>query len=493
MHSDISFSRKVLRSSLERGTAPRRRRRLAWIGVLVTLAAAFAGGGGSNPAIASLLVLRPLSALLFAIALASLTGEQIKASANLLALVAATLGLVAAQLVPLPPAIWHGLPGRELIVANDRLVGLAGQWRPLSLDPAATWNTLFSLLLPAAALLFAIQLRAVDLLKTVDLVLVGTLASALLGLLQILGDPEGPLYFYAMTNNGAAVGLFANRNHQALLLAAALPMLAFWAAASGRHGDARPGHGDPGNAARRKHARRWIAIGAAMFLAPLLLVTGSRAGLLLGVMSIISVPLVLSLHRSDRAAASKERTMVRALSFGAFALLGLILASAVLLDRDEALNRLLYSTDPAAELRVAILPVLKEMVERYFPWGTGFGTFEAVYLIHEPDALLGPAYVNHAHNDWIELLITGGLPGAVLIAWMGAAVAIQVTRVARGRDSDSAGGGLAILGCVILAYVALGSLGDYPLRVPIIQCVFALALVWVLGPVSRRAIPVVQD
>jgi len=185
--------------------------------------------------------------------------------------------------------------------------------------------------------------------------------------------------------------------------------------------------------------------------------------------------------------------MVRALSFGAFALLGLILASAVLLDRDEALNRLLYSTDPAAELRVAILPVLKEMVERYFPWGTGFGTFEAVYLIHEPDALLGPAYVNHAHNDWLELLITGGLPGAVLIAWMGAAVAIRLTRLARSRDSDSAGVGLAILGCVILAYVALGSLGDYPLRVPIIQCVFALALVWVLGPVSRRPIPVVQD
>lgn len=460
---------------------------LPWFGILTALVTAFLGGGGSSSAIASLLVLRPVSALLFALALTSLTGQQIKGSAGLLALTAATVVIVAAQLIPLPPALWHNLPGRELIAANDRLVGLADQWRPLSLDPPATRNALFSLLLPIATLLFAIQLSAADLVKTVGLVLVGALSSAVLAQLQILGDPEGPLYFYALTNNGAAVGFFANRNHQALLLAASLPMLAFWASTRSQAGRHAASPADARSAVRRLPAKWWMALGAAAFITPLLLVTGSRAGLLLGILSFVSVPLVLTRNRNEGAKATGARRTVRRLPVvAAFALLGCIVASAVLLGRDEALARLLSRTDPAAELRVAILPVLKTMAELYFPWGTGFGTFEAVYLIHEPDALLGPAYVNHAHNDWFELLITGGLPGALLIAALAALVTIRMAKATRARHAGTADSQIQVLGFTVLAYVALGSLGDYPLRVPIMQCVFALALVWVCGTNAER-------
>ena len=146
------------------------------------------------------------------------------------------------------------------------------------------------------------------------------------------------------------------------------------------------------------------------------------------------------------------------------------------------MTRLVSKTDPAAELRVAILPVLKVMGEHYFPWGTGFGAFERVYLIHEPDALLSPAYVNHAHNDWLELIITGGLPGATLVAALAVAVISRTVITVKNWHHSGTETGLALLGFTFLCYIALGSLADYPLRVPIIQCVFALALVWIFAP-----------
>ncbi len=36
--------------------------------------------------------------------------------------------------------------------------------------------------------------------------------------------------------------------------------------------------------------------------------------------------------------------------------------------------------------------------------------------MHEPDALLRADYANHAHNDWLEVALTGGLPALLILA-----------------------------------------------------------------------------
>src|SRR5687767_5262461 len=41
------------------------------------------------------------------------------------------------QLVPLPPAIWQNLPGRQRAVEVLTLIGRADQYMPISLDPEA--------------------------------------------------------------------------------------------------------------------------------------------------------------------------------------------------------------------------------------------------------------------------------------------------------------------------------------------------------------------
>lgn len=53
---------------------------------------------------------------------------------------------------------------------------------------------------------------------------------------------------------------------------------------------------------------------------------------------------------------------------------------------------------------------------RDFPFvGTGFGTFGAIYPTYR--TLLGEKSVGHAHNDYLELVSSGGLVGFFLVAW----------------------------------------------------------------------------
>src|SRR3546814_8071358 len=54
--------------------------------------------------------------------------------------------------MPLPPAIWSAFPGREIVSGVFDASGLDKSWQPLSIDPFAGWNSLFSMVVPAAAL-----------------------------------------------------------------------------------------------------------------------------------------------------------------------------------------------------------------------------------------------------------------------------------------------------------------------------------------------------
>src|SRR5262249_44275714 len=58
------------------------------------------------------------------------------------------------QLIPIPPSLWSGLPGRGEIAAAYEAAGMTLPWLPISLYPSATWVGLLSLL-PATAIFLA--------------------------------------------------------------------------------------------------------------------------------------------------------------------------------------------------------------------------------------------------------------------------------------------------------------------------------------------------
>ena len=384
------------------------------------------------------------------------------------------------HLVPLPPALWHALPGRELVADIDARVGLAAIWRPISLAPQETRNALFSLFVPLAILLGGAGLERPRLERLLPVVVAIGLVSGLLGLLQLTGPSTGPLYLYRHTNYGAATGLFANRNHQAMFLASLFPMLAALVTARARH----------------EHALRdrYGALAAGFFLIPLLLITGSRAGIVVGVLGLASVPLLLRLDGtpvSARASApGRRRLRSAAIPVAAGVVLVVALAALTIgLSRAEAIDRL-FAVGSEEELRFKVWPVIAAAIHTYMPIGSGVGSFAPVFQIVEPDRILRPTYLNHAHNEVLEVLLTTGLPGATLMLAALIGWTITAWRAVR-APIDEEGVLFARLGVIVIGLLAVGSIGDYPMRTPFLAALVALAALWSgrlgLGSAKRHA------
>lgn len=415
-------------------------------------------GGGSKDDIASLVWLRPFAALMLCGGLVTLTAGQARSHRFLLGLAAVIAGLIVLHLIPLPPAVWQALPGRGLIAEIDGAAGLAGTWRPLTLAPTGTWNALFALLPPAAALVLAVQLSSSELRAMVPVLLFIGAAAVLVALLQIGGPTDGPLYFYQFTNTGSPVGLFANRNHQAAFLVSLLPMLFIYATAS------------DGGPARR--FQLILALFGGLLVVPLVMVTGSRAGMALAVIALLLLPLLN--HGRDRL--PQDRWASRLPVAGALFLIVLV-GLAYALGRAEAIERFTQNPSGADPRSSAWGPML-DMAWTYFPAGSGIGSFAKVFTLDEPYALLALTSFAHAHNDWLETMITAGLPGLMIVAAAIAGLAIAAKAAWWTSHAGSADVRLGRLGLFVILLLGLASITDYPLRVPSLACLFAIAAVW---------------
>jgi len=442
------------------------------------LGIAFLTGGGARPDIQSLMMLRPLAVLLCGYACWTLTGEQIRKYRVLFAFMLAIFVLVGAQLVPLPPSFWRNMPGREIVTEIDGLAGLGDVWRPMSLTPGATWNAFYSLFVPLAALLLMVQLRRSERGQLLPILIGVGLLSALMGVFQVIGGDDSSFYFYQITNSGSAVGLFANRNHAAVFLACMFPMLAVFASTNAR-------------TIEQARFRTWAAVVACLFIVPLILVTGSRGGLLTGLVGLVSIPL---LYHQPVVANPPKRKAARFNPVYLVGTLGTVCLGllTILLARAQAFDRLL-AFDQKEEARFLMWRPIAAMAYKYFPFGSGFGSFEQVYQLDEPSAQLRTTYVNHAHNDVLEVYLTGGAGAVALLAlgvalWAYSSWSVWTDR----RKANSSGIDYARLGSVLLLILGLASVADYPLRVPSIACFAIVAAIWLRDAAeTRSASPVV--
>ncbi len=437
------------------------------LGLLLLLM--FVAGGGSRPDVSSLVVLRPASALALGFALWGMTRAQLLRHRFIFGMATAIVALVVIQLVPLPPAIWSVLPGRGLVVEIDAAAGLGSVWRPINLVPSAGWNALFALIPPLAVLLLGARLDSRGRWWVAWLLIAIGMFSALLAVLQLGSDPYGPLYLYRVTNEGSAVGLFANRNHQAVFLASLFPLLAVCASA------ARPSRIDA-----RLRAAGALAIGA--FLLALILVTGSRMGLLTALIGLLSVPMLYSMPRSLRTAAAGRRHLMQA---GVAIAILIVVATTIVFGRALAIERFVDPTAAETVRNQAWGPMFSAAMV-YFPAGAGFGSFGDIFKVHEPHDLLATTIFAHAHNDWLELLLTGGLPAVLLLGIAMTAfivMAVRWWRLRKGREEDVLLGGAGLWMVVIFA---VASFGDYPLRVPSLACLFSVIVLWISSLASDR-------
>lgn len=357
--------------------------------------------------------------------------------------------LVLMQLVPLPPPLWKALPGRMMLVG----AGNSDVWRPISMVPGATLNALSSLVVPCAVLLLTAMSRPDERVRVLPLLLGLVGASALVALLQFSG--AGFSNPFVNDTPGQVSGLFANRNHFALFLALGCLIAPVWAT--------------------RVTLVSWrlpVALGLVLLFTLTILATGSRAGLLVGVVAII-IGFIFSWHALRRLTRNGPRWLLPSMVIGAILVLAFFVALFVFADRAVSINRAV-SIDSEEDMRVRALPIVIKMVDRYFPVGSGFGGFDPVFRINEPFNLLKLTYFNHAHNDYLEVVLDGGFLALVImlcaIVWW----LIRTGLVWRNKGDLA----LSRLGSAMIFLIMIASFFDYPARTPLIMAVTALASLW---------------
>lgn len=448
--------------AIERSNAP-------FAALCALLIAVFVLGGSSKDYVPGLLLLRPLGVVALAIGLYHFTRDDWDRFRLPLGFIAATLGLIMLHLIPLPPALWMALPGRELAIAAGEAAGIEQPWRPIALVPYRGWNAFYAMLIPAGALVCAAQLNRDQHRVLVLIALGGVLLSALWGVVQSVSGYSVSTFFYGAPRVNVPNGLFANRNHLAALMVASVPL--FTLVASRAKGP-------------RATVVKTACAALAAFALMMALVTGSRAGMALSLVAFGASWLVWRARpvRSSlqRRSALKQRWVPYA--FGGFGL-AMLGGFAILLTQTTGFDRLLSAgSGEVEEFRFTVWRTIIDFAPAYLPLGSGIGSFVEIFKVHEPSEMLGQSYWNHAHNDWLEWAMEGGIPAIALmmvaiLGWLSRLVAL-VRNSHTGRIEVQ----LGLAGAIILFILGAWSLVDYPMRTPALASLAALCAIWMALP-----------
>ena len=428
----------------------------------------FGLGGSSRLDTQSLAILSPLSIIACGIAAVSLQRVDLEGRRWLFFWVAAVGILLAIHVVALPTEL---LPTRALsdeVFSKALLVESSTAWRPLTFTPSNGWATLVSLSVPLAVIAFGVQLSSDDLFRLLFPIVGLGVISGLIGLLQIIGSSDGPLYFYRITDPGSAVGLFANRNHASVFLACLFPALAVLAST----GSSR---------SKVISTRSVFAVAIALILFPLILVTGSRLGLLVAVAG-LGGGFLLYRPPVQKAALKPVGVSIRNHAAPLLAASAVLCLSALTLffSRAVAIERF-SGAEFSDDGRIAILTGLQNIFWTYFPMGSGSGSFAETFIISEPTQLLEVTYWNHAHNDWLEIAITMGVPGLLVLIIGGMLYGWRMYAIFLADPSRQSTMFSRMAG-INLALFAIACISDYPLRTPAFMALAALFLLWLSEP-----------
>ncbi|MBX9801224.1 MAG: O-antigen ligase family protein [Caulobacteraceae bacterium] len=431
------------------------------IAATVLLAFSFALGGIQSSTL-RLTVVELASLPLFVLACRQLIQTGLWRESRLaLGLLAAVVSIPLIQLVPLPPAIWTGLPGRGDMVVALELTGLQPGWAPLSLAPDQTWASALALAPPTAMILAALSLSHIQRERLVQVLIAAAVFGILLGVVQLTSGGFG-FYLWNATQEGTVKGFFGNRNHLASFLLVALPFAFISGAATLRRHD-------------QKTSALWLGALFAGLIVVALAAIRSRAGI-----TLFAPVMVFSLLAAWMAAGRGRPApglLVLVGSVGAALTAVAILALPPILARFDTENQLAGRSDH--------WPLVAEAAQTYLPLGSGIGSFDAVYRSVEPLAQLDSTYFNQAHNDYLETwLETGWLGVGVILAFFVWYFRRSWTawKAPPSRATD-----LQRAASIGIGVVILHSVGDYPLRTVAMTVVFALCCG--LLELARRADP----
>lgn len=427
-------------------------------GVIFVLAALF-GGGGAGYGLSNLVV--QIAALIFL----ALNYDAVRiffttAPRLLIALVLATLALPLLQLIPLPPAIWPALPGRQLI---SEAYGFAQgpNWSALTVNQARTLVAFIGLIAPFSLLAIGWSVELADRQRLIALVIGMGLLNLLPGIAEVLNGNGQSLLYPANSMPGVMFGLFANRNSTGLFLDCCLLLLVAQPAAK------RVIHGIFGK----------LMIATLLILGVVLTQSRSSIALL-----VLPAGLALAKAMATRLDTSAFKPAASPRALLATGIAAVLIISLVPILGDTRLGAVADRFEQGDGQRSLIWEDARFSAQRYWPIGAGMGTFDEVFQVDESLEYISQRRAGRAHNDYLELAIEAGAVGLALAVCWALWIALAAWRAIATPQRWPALAGLGI----ILA-IALQSLLDFPLRNQTMLCLAAFAILLVVP--QRKATP----
>lgn len=338
------------------------------------------------------------------------------------------------QLVPLPPAVWHSMPGREVQLEALGVVGAQDTWRSWSLFPGRTMASLLAVVPATTAMLMMSRLSLQDFRWPIAAILLMVLLSMVLGAAQIAAGNDTALRFYSQSNPGFLNGFQANRNAQADILLIGMVAVTTTIGLRGR-------------ALRTSHAA--VALAALAVLALGVVLTGSRAGIALIPVALIFCALVWH---------GFHKRIVLLLA----GLVPVAILLTRLLQNNNAIQRVTNRFDAQGDFRSELWTDAVFAIGAYWPFGAGVGSAAPILSAVERLEIVDTSIPNRVHNDYLEFLLEAGVLGGLTIIALAAVVTCAAMRQFRNADGEMRR--ILCFPVAIIAIIGLHSVVDYPLR-----------------------------
>jgi len=306
----------------------------------------------------------------------------------------------------------------------------------------------------------------------VHLIIIVAAASALFGIVR-QSVQHGPGFLLPFLKPGSGYAQFTNRNHFAFLMEMAMGLVTGLMIVRSR---------------RRERVPLYGAILLALWTA--LVLCNSRGGILSMIVQLICGVLLLSITPRQIASSGtkSERGVLKFLHSIAVrvallvALLIVVIVGVFWIGGDPLATSL---ENVSLEIHATDQTGLYERTRRRDIWratwlmfkahplaGAGFaGYWAEIPQYHEASGVLTP---QQAHNDYLEILASGGAIGAVLLVWFGITLVKQARKALQSRDPFY---NAVCLGTIIgIVGVSVHSIFDFGLHITINALIFVALL-----------------
>jgi tetratricopeptide (TPR) repeat protein len=401
-----------------------------------------------------------------------------------LQLLSLPLSIVAA-LSPATSALRERLLPRspEVLPEAERTESVAAS--TLSLYPQATRQQAVQLL--AILIVFAVvrsELASTASLRRLSLAALGNgILLALFAVCQHFTSAPGTIYWSVTTTDGVVFGPFVYKNHFAfyinLCIGLGLGLLLCRLASldERRRIAGAESHLPPVDEATRQPMRflydppaLWISLALGL-MATSVAFSLSRGGLL-ALLAAGVVCLTFPLARSARFWRVEALLLPAAVALALLTWFGL--------PRLEARWASLWGNQGLLEGRLALWPRCLQLARDFPLLGTGYGTFDYVEPLHRTDASDAGWSYGHAHNEYLEALVEGGLLRLAVSMLAVVLVFVQGVRACR-RLAGQPAGGLALGALFAFTTLVVHSALDFGLHAPAIALLAATVVAQLCG------------